>query len=445
MRESLIYVPWQRPLAVLIFLGVVCEAHAGLPLDEALARSRALAAGRGGSTAGLSPVTLESGVSNAATLALGGPGNDIPSPLRPTVRGDGGLQLRARTTLAGGVVEARLGAAWWAGDHHPFSLDGSAVSTGLGAGQVYASVERRHWGPGWTSSLILDGGSRPVPAVGWRKLDPASFETPLLSWLGPWNADFFAGQLSQRRGPRHAHLLGGRVQFMPLDGLELAVSRTIQWGGSGRPESARSLYHALVGDDNTYVVDDPNEPGNQLAGFDARYTLRFGSERSVSVYGQAIGEDEAGNLPSHYLASAGIDTAFAWRGAAVRAFAEAANTSMAGAFGKGRSGAYQHHVYTDGYSQLGHPLGHPTGADVRLVSAGVFVESGAWAGTFIAHRGHAYSFARQYRAGARLTGANAELSWRLDAASRIGVAFWHWNDGDERRTRGQLWWEIGFR
>lgn len=444
-QETSIFFSWQRPLATLMCLVASATAHAGLSLDEALTRSRALGDARG-ETAGLSPVTLDGGATDAATIAIGGPGDDVPTLLRPMLRGNGGLQVRARTTLGDGAVQARFGGAWWAGDDHPFSLDGSAIDTRFGNGRLYASVERRHWGPGWTSSLILDGGARPVPAVGWRKVDPAPFRTPLLAWLGPWNADVFAGQLSQDSGPRHAKLLGGRFQFMPIEGLELAVSRTIQWGGDGRPQSLGSLYRALVGEDNTYVERDPNEPGNQLAGFDARYTLRLGADRSVSVYGQAIGEDESGNLPSHYLGSAGVDTAFAFRGATLRLFAEAADTSMVGAFGSPLlGGAYRHHIYTDGYSHLGDPLGHPAGGDVRLASAGVFVEAGAWAGSFVAHRGRGYRTAQHYAPGARLSGANAELTWRLDAAARVGFALWHWNDGEARRTRGQLWWEIGFR
>ena len=95
----------------------------------------------------------------------------------------------------------------------------------------------------------------------------------------PWQADVFAGQLSQELPPARAKLLGARVQIMPLPGLELGASRTIQWGGSGRPESLGSLWDAIVGDDN---VDSPSgagtDPGNQLAGFDARWQLRFGRD-----------------------------------------------------------------------------------------------------------------------------------------------------------------------
>ena len=58
-----------------------------------------------------------------------------------------------------------------------------------------------------------------------------------------------------------------------------------------------------------------SEPGNQLAGYDARYTYRWGGGRSVSIYGQAIGEDEANSRPSHFLASAGVDLALPIGGA----------------------------------------------------------------------------------------------------------------------------------
>ena len=106
---------------------------------------------------------------------------------------------------------------------------------------------------------------------------------------------------------------------MPLDGLELGFSRTIQWGGSGRPESVRSLYDALVGDDNIGTsLSLQDEPGNQLAGFDARYTFHLDRDRSFSIYAQAIGEDDAGNLPSHYLGSGGLDAAFRVGPASVR-------------------------------------------------------------------------------------------------------------------------------
>ncbi len=430
---------------VLAGLLVASSAWAGPSLDEAVARHRAML-GAGEEGTGLSPILLDDGVAeDDITLAVGGPGNGIPPLLGPQERGEGGLQLKSRTAWFGGVVDARLGAAWWAGDDHPWSLDGSSLSVSAGPGRFYASVERRHWGPSWVGSLILDAGARPVPAVGWRKEGTQPFESPWLRWLGPWTADVFAGQLEQRKGPSHAHLLGARFEFMPLDGLELGVSRTIQWGGSGRPESLRSLYDALIGNDNVGTSLSPqDEPGNQLAGFDARYTLHLGRDRSFSVYAQAIGEDDAGNLPSHYLGSGGLDAAFRLGTASVRTFVEHANTTVRGAFADPLFGvAYQHHIYIDGYTQQGDPLGFPAGGDIVLNSIGAIVDAGPWSGELMAHRGGAYQTSTLYPGGGRLSGFDADVAWRVDARSRVGISLRAWSDPLGSRTRAQLWWQLG--
>ncbi|MDQ6685405.1 MAG: capsule assembly Wzi family protein, partial [Pseudomonadota bacterium] len=418
---------WRGRAAVALFVAWTTPAIAGLSLDEALARDRAFSEGLRQGRSVLTPLSLESDVADGLTFGVGGPGNDVPSLLRPQLRGDGGAQLRAGSSVLDGRVQLRFGAAWWPGADHPYSFDESSISSGLGPGRVYASVERRHWGPAWSNSLILDSGARPVPAVGWRKTDPRPFQTWLLSWLGPWNADFFAGELAQRSGPRHARLLGARFQFMPIKNLELGISRTAQWGGSGRPESLKSFGKALLSiGDNVDSGDTSQEPGNQLAGFDARYTLRFSSTHSASVYIQAIGEDEAGYRPSHYLGTVGADTAFRLGGASLRVFVEYANTACSGLFKQPLPGcAYVHHIYTDGYTQLGDPLGHPAGGDVRLTSVGAYLVRGAWSGALLLHHGSAYPTSTLYGKSGGLDGVNAELAWQLTTASRLGAALFY--------------------
>jgi hypothetical protein len=422
---------------------------AGPTLDEALARHRALLVLDRAAAPGPTPIALSVDAGDSVTAALGGPGGDVPPFVLPPLRGDGGIQLRTGTALADGRIEARLGVAWWAGDRNPLSLDESAISVRLGVGRLYASVERRHWGPSWTGSLILDGGARPVPAVGWRKDDENAFRSPLLAWLGPWQLDVFAGQLAQRSGPHDPHLHGARIQVMPLAGLELAASRTLQWGGSGRPETLTSLARGLLGQDNVGAsLPRADEPGNCLAGFDARYTHAFGAARTASIYGQAIGEDEAGHWPSHYLAMLGVDTTFGLDAGTLRLFVERANTAMSGAFGTPLlGGAYRHHIYTDGYTQQGEPLGQPAGGDVRLNSIGVLVDAGAWTGTLMLHRGDAYPTAQLYPGGGRIDGFNGEVTRQVDSFSRLGLVLAHWRapSGFGDRTRAQLWWRVAFR
>ena len=199
---------------------------------------------------------------------------------------------------------------------------------------------------------------------------------------------------------------------MPLDGLELAISRTMAVAAAG-PESAESLFRALIGQDNVRKGDKGSEPGNQLAGYDARYTHRFGGGRSVSIYGQAIGEDEANSRPSHFLASVGADLSLPVGIGNARFFVEYANTTARDAFGKAQFGAaYRHHLHRHG-SQLGDPLGHPLSGDARLTSVGVFVDRGTQTGVLMLHRGSAYPTARRWPGGGQIGGANAEVAWQV--------------------------------
>ena len=126
-----------------------------------------------------------------------------------------------------------------------------------------------------------------------------------------------------------------------------------------------------AGDDGT---NPENEPGNQLAGFDVRWTnLWFGSP--VSLYGQMTGEDEAGGFPSRYLAQFGIEGSGITRDQiSYRWFAEVAGTSCDVI----KSAviydcAYRHGIYESGYTYNKRIIGHGLDNDARVVSAGVVV------------------------------------------------------------------------
>ncbi|MDO1890711.1 capsule assembly Wzi family protein, partial [Escherichia coli] len=65
----------------------------------------------------------------------------------------------------------------------------------------------------------------------------------------------------------------------------------------GRPQSWSSFWKGVSGRDN----DDSgrgDDPGNQLAGFDFKLKMQPLIGLPVSLYGQLVGEDEAGYLPS---------------------------------------------------------------------------------------------------------------------------------------------------
>jgi hypothetical protein len=199
-----------------------------------------------------------------------------------------------------GPLRWRLALAWQDQQvpDRPWGLDGSLMAWTLGTSESYVSFERRHWGPRRLGSLILDGTAPALPAVGWRRSTRTS-EDSLLAWLGPWSADVFVGRLQGHAEPARPLLIGMRWQFAPVPTLTLGLSRTLQWGGRGRNESLKSLANALIGRDNvgTDGLRREDEPGNQLAGVDWRWRLNLAPD-AASLYGQVVGEDEAGMAPA---------------------------------------------------------------------------------------------------------------------------------------------------
>lgn len=370
-----------------------------------------------------------------AALTLAGAADDgtaSPNLLGLPLQGRSGASL----LLSGGAADGwrwQLGGSVRLQDRQGADLEGSGLSVPLGPGRAYASVERRHWGPSPFGSLILDGSARALPAVGWRKTSSQPFAWRGLSWLGPWRTDVFAGRLGNDAGPAGVKLLGWRLEVEPLRGLVLGGSRVLQWGGDGRTQTFGSLLRGIAGFDNFESPDRSAEPGNQLAGFDARWTLPWGGPWRFSLHGQAIGEDEAGHLPSLYIASGGGEIATTLAdGTAVRLFGELADTMAGRAFSAAEPGAaYRHPLYPAGYVQRNEPLAHPVGPDVRLASAGLALQRGAVRMIAMAHRG---SEGRR--------GLGGELRVAADSGLALGLAASEWRDASGRDRSLQLRVEV---
>ncbi len=252
--------------------------------------------------------------------------------------------------LAGSAVDSPLD-----GEH--YRPDGSYVAALIGNWAISAGWQERWWGPGWQSSLILSTNARPVPALALQRNRSDAFETPWLAWIGPWQLTAFAGQMEEAFIP-DTKLLGLRVTAKPHPSIELGLSRTAQWGGEGRPQNLSSLWDLISGQDNVGSggITRENEPGNQLAGIDGRWSFRVGST-SNALYAQVIGEDESGALPSRNIYLAGLESAFTSRQWSHRIALETAATASGG-YGSSRPNyTYEHGTYLDGYRHLGRPIG----------------------------------------------------------------------------------------
>ncbi len=266
-----------------------------------------------------------------------------------------------------------------AADGQTLRADGSYASARFGNVAVTAGLREQWWGPGWEGSLILGTDARPIPSLTVERVLADPFETPWLRWLGPWRATASVGQGEGGSSARDGRLtvrpdtkiFAARFAFKPKPWLEIGLSRSAQFCGEGRECDLGTFWDMLRGRDNT---DDSltaaEQPGNQMAGYDARLRSPWPA-LPMAVYGQFIGEDEAGGLPSKFLGLMGVE---AWGGNAHgswRAHAEYTDTTCS--FSRQRPQvdcAYRNSVYPQGYTHRGRMIGHSMDNDSRMLAVG---------------------------------------------------------------------------
>ncbi|MBC8347567.1 MAG: hypothetical protein O3A82_15045 [Verrucomicrobia bacterium] len=332
-------------------------------------------------------------------------------------RGDRGVarsfQAEPRGGFSGGVERAWMGDRFagklrltnvrgvepdWRGRiDDNFQFDGSYFATRLGNWSASFGQMERSWGPGWDGSLILSTNARPVPAFSIDRRIPEPFETKWLSWIGPWNATMFLGQMEEDRGNQkplvndypEPYLWGMRVEFAPtiVPGLEIGLSRAIQLGGQGRPRHFDIFMEAFIGHDNTGAntgLATETEPGNQLAGIDLRW--RLPGDLPLALYGQVVGEDEDHFLPNALMFQYGVETWGKLESSTWRMFLEYVDTASTWWTDDThlRNVSYNHHIFGDGYRHHGRSVGHWADSDSEIVSLGGLLanfDGNGWGGT----------------------------------------------------------------
>ncbi|MEO0344842.1 MAG: capsule assembly Wzi family protein [Pseudomonadota bacterium] len=271
------------------------------------------------------------------------------------------------------AAEIRVAGVSSPDDDKDLRLDGSYLGVAIGNYMVSAGAMDRWWGPGYDGSIILGNNQRPIPAISVERNDTAPFRSKWLSWIGPWDASLVWGQLENDRAVPNARFLGLRVNFRPLQSLEIGLSRTAQWCGNGdRPCDLDSLVRLTLGQDNQGDdnIDTSNEPGNQLAGIDLRWAPQF-APLNGAFYMQMIGEDEAGGFPSRYLGQFGLEASGSVGMTFWRSFVEFAGTTCQFYESSSRPNCgYNNTIYETGYRYRGRSIGHSADNDAEVISAG---------------------------------------------------------------------------
>ncbi|MEO0974101.1 MAG: capsule assembly Wzi family protein, partial [Pseudomonadota bacterium] len=160
----------------------------------------------------------------------------------------------------------------------------------------------------------------------------------------------------------------------PTPYLEIGISRAAQTCGEGRRCNFDSFVELLIGNDNRVgelTLDE--EPGNQLAGVDFRFSLaRY--KLPVAVYGQLIGDDEANGLPSRFVGLAGAE----WWGQvgrhSLRTYLEVADTQTGVLDARLPDFAYSSAVFPGGFRFNGRAHGHSADGDSLIGTFGAILQ-----------------------------------------------------------------------
>jgi len=334
--------------------------------------------------------------SDLVSVRLGLAGATNPRIIRTfedTPREEG--EVRAEMSWIGERFSVNLAASYTENpfDGEEFRPDGTYLGVALGNWMVMAGWQERWWGPGRDGSMILSTNARPRPGVTLQRNNSVPFETKWLSWMGPWTFTTFMDVLDDERHINDAWLFGMRGSFRPPGtGLEIGLSRTAQWCGDGRPCDFKTFTNLLRGFDNLgsdVTLDE--EPGNQLGGFDIRWSLP--KEIPLALYVQFIGED---NCDGCGPVGAGVRQIGLEHWGQVGQlmhrthFEVSESTCRDGQFGAGDARlncAYEHSIYRTRYRYNGRSLGHSGDGDTLSYSLG---------STLVQSAGHSWNVSLRY-------------------------------------------------
>ena len=224
------------------------------------------------------------------------------------------------------------------------------------------------WGPGWNSNLILSNNARPTPGLTLQRNYSEPSQWPVLKHLGPWTTNLFISKLDDKRHINNAKLVGMSVGLRPLQSLEINLRRSAQWGGEGRPQSAKSFFELVTGlaDNCGHPSCKADEPGNQLGGIDFRWDMPW---FNASLYGQRVGEDEAGGLPAKNASQLGLQLSLQSDWFEGIGFIEYDDTST-NSSSQRYNVLYNHSIYRTGYRYQGRSIGSTWDNDSTVTSIG---------------------------------------------------------------------------
>ncbi|AJF07663.1 capsule assembly Wzi family protein [Geoalkalibacter subterraneus] len=274
---------------------------------------------------------------------------------------DGLTQEEDGAGLVSFASEARLGSRFLLSASPLFEFDNEGTSSrllegkaALALGPLEISVGRQSlwWGQGRHGSLVLTNNAKPQDML--RITNPSPTLLPwVFKYLGPFRFDVFWSRLDDNRTVSDPYFGGARVNFRPLPWVELGASRTVMFGGKGRPSIDLDEFITILGGKN---LEGEEDSSNSVAALDGRILLPFAY--NAEIYGELGGEDEAGGFISQKAWLLGLYLPRIEPSGRASLRLEYADLTVK----RGRNSVwYRHSVYRSGYTYDERVMGHHVG------------------------------------------------------------------------------------
>ncbi|MEL0640484.1 capsule assembly Wzi family protein [Pseudoalteromonas aliena] len=259
-------------------------------------------------------------------------------------------------------------------DCNDTSFDDSYLAYRIGNWVFRAGAVEQFWGPGVDNSLIMSGNAKPLPALSVTREQSTAFETPWLSWVGQWSFTAQMAKLESTRAVPDALLWSSRLNFRPIQQLEIALSWSAQWAGDGQPSSAGDFIDVITGQtaciDGNDSCDSQLESkiGNQLAGIDVRWSDTLFNQ-PYAVYASTIGEDASSQFkPADRAYLFGVQTTQRVYDQSLLINVEYIDTGVScSAESTNENCYYEHSDYKSGYRYHGRTIGSTYDNDAQSV------------------------------------------------------------------------------
>lgn len=243
----------------------------------------------------------------------------------------------------------------------------------LGNWAFYGGHVETDWGPSHEGGLLFSTSARPFPKVGFKLLEPRPIRFPVLKWLGPVRFDVFGGVLDEERDFRNTAVVAMRLEFEPRPGVTVGLNRAMQLCGRGRPCDVRTFVNAFIGLGDADNTGTPDEPGNQLAGFDLAYAFRLGrAGHGGKLFFETVAEDADNILIEQFARRGGgrLHGPIGRSGATYSAGIEYVDSLASNFFGGNKfpGSLYNNFIYTSGFTYDRRPIGFSLDGDTRMLS-----------------------------------------------------------------------------